>query len=151
MDNIMDNSMNQTPDNTGRTFTQDEVNKIVQDRLAKEKAKSSTISDLDKRESEIAARELRVSARETLAEKNLPSELLDALNMTDEETMKKSVDVIESIINATKDTAATATAEQKAPPTFVGFKPGVSNVPTSELLKTNEEQALRKAMRLPND
>lgn len=53
-----------------KTFTQDEVNKIVSERLARDKGKNS--AELEKREHELEQRELAMTAREKLAERGLP-------------------------------------------------------------------------------
>ncbi len=123
MDGQMDRNQNADPapgQGTGeRTFTQDDVNRIVQERLAKEKAKSSGESDLAKREQELAQRELRMSAKELLSEKGLPVRLFDALNCTDKESMEKSIETIETVFNEHKANAAGSIK-------LKGFQPGVS-------------------------
>lgn len=50
---------------------------------------------LDKREKDITTRELKAQARETLAEKNLPKELIDALNFDSAETCNASIEAVE--------------------------------------------------------
>lgn len=102
-----------------KTFTQDDVNRIVQERLAKEKAKNNGEADFAKREQELAQRELDMTAKEMLSEKGLPVQLLDALNCTDKETLEKSIATIETVFNEYK---ANATKQQ----TFKGFQPGIS-------------------------
>lgn len=79
-----------------RTFTQDEVNRIVQERLAKEKSKGTgSIGDeLDKRAAALDLRERKLTARETLREKGLPEYLVDALNMETDEAFQKSMEAI---------------------------------------------------------
>ena len=52
-----------------RTFTQDDVNRIVGERLSKEKDRAA--AELAKREQDLHARELRITAREKLAEKGI--------------------------------------------------------------------------------
>ena len=122
-----DNNMNQnqTADPAagqgtgGKTFTQEDVNRIVQERLAKEKVKNSGEADFAKREQELAQRELHMTAKELLSEKGLPVQLFDALNCTDKETMEKSIATVEKIFNEYK---ANATKQH----TFKGFQPGAS-------------------------
>lgn len=140
-----ENNMNQNADpasgqGTGeRTFTQDDVNRIVQERLAKEKARNSGEADFAKREQELAQRELRMTARELLSEKSLPMQILDALNCTDKETMEKSIATIETVFNEYK---ANATRNIK----LKGFQPGASaGIPTAGELGDME---IRKAMGL---
>lgn len=89
-----------------RTFTQDDVNKIVQERLAKEKAKYD--ADFAKRDTELQARELRLKAREVLGEKGLPVELLDALNISSQEAFEQSLAIIEKNMSQPKPEPAPA-------------------------------------------
>lgn len=141
-----ENNMNQNADpaagqGTGeKTFTQEDVNRIVQERLAKEKAKNSGDADYAKREQELLQRELRMDAKEILIDKGLPVQLLDALNCTDKKTMEKSIATIETVFNEYK---ANVTKSVK----FVGFQPGGTGmVPNVETMAENIE--IRNAMGL---
>ena len=138
--NINQNANPAADQGTGeKTFTQEDVNRIVGERLAKEKAKNSGEVDLAKREQELAQRELYMTAKELLSEKGLPVQLFDALNCTDEETMKKSIATIEKVFNECK---ANATSDIK----FKGFQPGASQaMPKAEAA---EDLEIRKAMGL---
>lgn len=88
-----------TPEGTGgRMFTQDEVNKIVSERLAREKAKAEP-SAIDERENALKAREARLDCRDFL--ESLGSKaatgvkaLLDILDTTDSEKFKKTVNAL---------------------------------------------------------
>lgn len=140
----MNQNQNQSADpaagqGTGeKTFTQEDVNRIVQERLAKEKARNSGDTDLARREQELAQRELHMTAKELLSEKGLPVQLFDALNCTDKESLEKSIATIETVF---KEYKANATGNIK----FTGFQPGAG-------IKPNAEQAgdleIRKAMGL---
>ena len=83
---------NSTPGETGgsKTFTQEEVNRIVSERLAKEKAKAEPKED--EREQALKARESRLDCREYIANKGYPAELLDMLDTSDAEKFRASVD-----------------------------------------------------------
>ena len=74
---------------TDKTFTQDEVNRIVQDRLAKEKGKGET--ELQKRMQELDMRERKMNATQKLRENGLPDYLVDALNMETDEAFEASI------------------------------------------------------------
>lgn len=76
----------------GKTFTQEDVNRIVQERLAKEKSKGN--EDLEKRAAELDMRERKMNAVEKLRENNLPDYLVDALNMNTEEDFQRSMEAI---------------------------------------------------------
>ena len=138
--NINQNANPAADQGTGeKTFTQEDVNRIVGERLAKEKAKNSGEADFAKREQELAQRELHMTVKELLSEKGLPVQLFDALNCTDEETMKKSIATIEKIFNEYK---ANATKQVK----FTGFQPGASQaMPKAE---TAGDLEIRKVMGL---
>ena len=88
---------NQNPDGAGETtFTQEQVNKIVSDRLAREKVKSEAA--LAEREQQLAQRELLLTAKEKLTESGLPVELLDALNVSSPEAMDKAITTLKGVI-----------------------------------------------------
>lgn len=116
-----------------KTFTQEDVNKIVSDRLAREKAKGEAA--LAEREQQLAQRELLFTAKERLAQMGLPAELLDVLNLSSQEAMEKALTTIKTVFDNYK----------AAPPKFVGFQPGASSAKPDA---SGTDAELRKAMRL---
>lgn len=87
-------------DNSQKTFTQDEVNSIIQKRLAEEKSKSknqnSSISDekekeLQERESKLVISERKFNAKQSLSESNLPAELIDFLDYSSDDSYNESI------------------------------------------------------------
>lgn len=121
----------------GKTFTQEDVNRIVQERLAKEKARGGSDADLARRERELERRELHMTAKELLSKKGLPVQLFDALNCADKETMEKSIATIEATINELKASSASSYR-------FQGFQPGGTEVRPP----ANGDLEIRKAMGL---
>ena len=112
-----------------KAFTQEEVNTIIQDRLAKEKAKfDKQISDMQE---DIKRREKRLEAREKLQEKGLPAELIDLVKLDSDETFKSSLDILE---NAYK----TKVPESK-PTSGGGYSPAAGATP-------DPDANIRKAM-----
>ena len=95
--NNKNQSNNNNPDTGEKTFTQEQLNAIVGERLAKERAKSEAA--LAERERELNKRELRLTAKERIKEKGLPEELIDALDVTDEETLNRALNAISKAIN----------------------------------------------------
>lgn len=73
----------------GKTFTQDEVNRIVSDRLAREREKATP--QVDEREQALKAREARLDCRDYLDSKKYPAELMEVLDVSDVETFKATV------------------------------------------------------------
>lgn len=97
-DNDTNNNGTQQPDNAapagngdqgGRMFTQEEVSRIVQDRLAKQKASFEKPTD---REQELTAREARLTCKEYLLDSGSPAVLLDVLDTSDPEKFKGAVE-----------------------------------------------------------
>ena len=85
------------PKGDNRTFTQEDVNRIVSKRLAEEKTKSE--AELAKKAAELEEREFKLNSIEILRASGLPDELLSALNAKDEETLKDSIKAVKSYIN----------------------------------------------------
>ncbi len=68
LNNTQQQTQDPTPGASGgeRTFTQDEVNRIVSDRLAREREKLTGQAKKDEREKALEAREARLDCREYL-------------------------------------------------------------------------------------
>lgn len=96
MSEVVKNMQNENPDAGEKTFSQEDVNRIVGERLAKEKARADAAAA--EREKQLIAREMRLTAKETLNAKGLPGYLVDALDYTSEETMNKGLELIEKAI-----------------------------------------------------
>lgn len=79
-----------------RTFSQEDVNRIVQDRLAKDREKASR--ELGEKEQELAQREFRLNSRQKLIDKGYPETLLDALNCSSEEAFDKALGIIDGLM-----------------------------------------------------
>lgn len=75
-----------------KTFTQDDVNRIVQERLAKEKGKGE--AELQKRMHELDIRERKMNATQKLRDNGLPDYLVDALNMETDESFNASIEAV---------------------------------------------------------
>ena len=122
-ENINQNGQQQpttpTPEASGgqggeRTFTQEEVNRIVADRLARERAKAEP-SPADEREQALKAREAKLDCREYLDAQGYPAALLDVLDSSDTDKFKAGV---EKLVKAFP--AITGTIRRE------GWKPGES-------------------------
>lgn len=105
-----------------KTFTTEEVNEIVQRRLAREREKLSKAfqegtkeSDLEERERKILRRELRADVLETLAENRMPAGLADLVNYDSKEDCEKSLKVVSAVFNQAVNEAVKGKARQRAP------------------------------------
>lgn len=63
------------------------------------------IEALEKREKDITTRELKATAYETLAEKNLPKELIGTLNFADAESCNASIEAVEKAFQSAVEKA----------------------------------------------
>ena len=115
-----------TPQTNERMFTQDEVNRIVQDRLARVKV----ANEPDQRELDLQSRELALYARERIEENGLDKTLADELKGMDKATIDKCLKILapyakkasEPILNAVGPTAGGAQSESDAIRKAMGLK-----------------------------
>lgn len=135
MDEIKTTNTNPESGAGAKTFSQEDVNRIVGERLAKEKAKGE--SALAEREQQLAQRELLLTAREKLTENGLPVELVDALNVSSPEALEKSLNIVSTVLNKLK-------AEAR-PIKLSGAKPAEN----PSRVQPTGDSSLRKAMGLP--
>ena len=139
----MDNNQNTNPANGERTFTQEDVNRIVGERLAKEKAKGDAASaereqQLAEREKQLANREALIELKDKLKEMGLPAELLPVLNVQDKGALDKALEALDVYINEkSKDNAQYQVWEP------LSLRKGETDTQNSP------DQQLRKAMGLP--
>lgn len=99
-----ENTMNNNPTAGERTFTQEEVNRIIGERLSKEKAKSDAAlaereQQFAEREKALANREALYDLRDQLKDMGLPAELLPVLNAQDKEALKTALDALKTYID----------------------------------------------------
>lgn len=122
-----------------KAFTQDEVNTIIQDRLAKEKAKFD--KQLNDMQADIRRREKLLDAREQLQAKGLPVELAELVKLEDDDSFNTSLKLLETTyktrVPARQDNAGGAGAGAAAG----GYNPAAGAPP-------NPDADIRKAMGL---
>ena len=121
-------------DNGGtKTFTQDDVNRIVQDRLAKDRAKAS--EEISKREQELNDREFRLNSRQKLIDRGFPEDMLDVLNCSSEDAFNKALDRLEAFLM------------ERTPSQELQANKAVFTMPVKGKTKSNED-LIRKAMNM---
>ena len=90
------NETNSTQEAKGeKTFTQDDVNRIVSERLSKEKNKTSETREKEK---ELEKREFRLNNRQKLIDRGYPESLMDALNCNDENAFNKALEIVDGLL-----------------------------------------------------
>ena len=75
----------------GKTFTQEDVNRIVSERLAR--AKNAANGSGSDREQELDRRERQLDARERLADAGIPKDLLPLVDCSSKEKMESSINI----------------------------------------------------------
>ena len=85
-----------------KTFTQEDVNRIVSKRLSEEKQKAE--ADIAKREAQLKQKQFQLEAKAMLKEKGLPDTLLSVLKGDDIETFSKSVEILKQYENSRIET-----------------------------------------------
>ena len=79
-----------------KTFSQEDVNRIVSERLAKDREKAS--KELGEREQELAKREFRLNSRQKLIDRGYPESIMEALNCNSEKEFDKALDIIDRLV-----------------------------------------------------
>lgn len=118
-----------------KLFTQEEVNKIVRERLARAKNLPDT-SEHDRREQALNERELRLDAREKLADAEIPKELLPLVRCGNKEEMEESIKLISTYFKNSSDRP------------YRIMSTGVGSGPSSVTGKETGSDEIRKAMGL---
>lgn len=89
---------------TERTFTQDEVNKIVSERLSREREKTEAAlteaNGIKTRETEITKRENALQCKEYIQEQKLPRELLDIFSTDNAEEFKGHIELLRPFLKS---------------------------------------------------
>lgn len=120
--------MDKTTQTEERTFTQEDVNRIIQERLERERNRSG--QSLEEKEKELARRESRIACAERLAEKQYPRELLELLDTSDADRFMESVERL-----------AVLGLGQAGTPRAVAVTPGIEK-------EAYEDKSLREAFGL---
>ena len=131
------------PAPTSKTFTQEEVNKLITERLAREQKKfdekmeeaaklakmnaeekakyaaEKREADLTARETAVQKKELRFEALNILQENKLPAKLIDCVDLTSAETSKASIEAIKSAWQASVQAEVDAKLKSD-PPQYSG-------------------------------
>lgn len=99
--------MNTNPDTGAKTFTQEQVNAIIGERLAKEKTKAdATFAEREhqfaEREKQLANREALFDLKDQLKEMGLPAELLPVLNLSDKKALNTALDALKNYVSDSK-------------------------------------------------
>ena len=134
-------SANNHPAAGDRTFTQEQVNAIIGDRLSKEKEKNAAA--LAEREQQFAERERQLANKEAifalkdqLHDMGLPAELLPVLNVQDKPALDKALQALKGFIDEK--------SKKKEEKVYIPHK-----LPENiDADFDNEDAQLRKAMRL---
>lgn len=90
-------------ENVHKTFTQEEVNTIVEKRLAREKRKGevteeSKEAELSKKEKELFQREKTLLLKEKALGRDIPNELIELISFENEKDLDNKLNILEKYI-----------------------------------------------------
>lgn len=106
-ENTMQNAEQQaaatpTPEAEGgqseKLFTQADLDRIIGERLNREREKLQTAGEEDAREQALKAREARLDCREYLDTQGFPAALMDVLDTSDSEKFKAAVEALDKMV-----------------------------------------------------
>ena len=104
-----------------KLFTQEQVNQIVSERLARERSKAATEQTTLDREKALDAREQALKCRELVAaDKKYPAKLLDVLDTADFDSFKAQADKLLEVFPQVGYTITTVGAKTANPPVHNG-------------------------------
>lgn len=132
-----------------KLFSQEDVNRIVKERLERDRAKRGNASapaeptEAEKKEAELNARETRLDCRAYLLERGYSPELLDILGTSNfEHFMKAADDVYRLVHESARQIAGPAPLYDNTPPTVempvTGFEHGRKHTPRQIHRYSNE-------------
>lgn len=106
----------ETDNSEERLFTQEEVNSFVKSQVARmmKKATKDQEAEYNQRLSDLQAREMKMTVKEKLSERNMPKELADIISGADEAEIDKKLDALEKIYGSKP-----AAKEKEQPTGFV--------------------------------
>ena len=116
----------------GKLFTQAEVDKIIKERLARERAKAAPHepTEAQKREANLTARESRIECRAYLLDNSLPAELLDVLDTSDIAKFRRAAETIHGLMKSYKKPYVAPLYDPTIPINpKTGFEPGQKHKP----------------------
>lgn len=83
-----------------KTFTQEEVNRIIQKRLKERKEEQKALEDIATKTAELEQREIKLECKEYLIEKGYPKELLDIISTSEVKNFKEKADMVHALMNS---------------------------------------------------
>lgn len=153
---------------TAKTFTQDELNAIIDKRLERERKDAQARIDkavteaqklakmsaderaeherqelqkkLSEREAEITKRELRAEAKSQLSDKGLPVELAEVLPYTDADTTNAALAAVEKVFRAAVEKGVTERLKGNAPKVSQG---GAAKISAEDAEKMSYSERVR--------
>lgn len=115
---------------TGRIFTQEEVNKIVSERLARERAKTNEPTEEEtKRTAVLEARENKLACREFLLDNNYSKEIIDFIDTSNVKVFKEKAEKLQRLINYGRVAPSFQPYEGVSAPIGEAFQNGVKHIP----------------------
>lgn len=132
---------------SSKMFTQEEVNNIVRDRLARERAKNTPQepTEEEKRVQDLNTRESKLACREYVMDQGLPRQLLDVLDTSNYEEFKSKADIVTGLLNANKSTNTVADATLAEMKLRIAYEKSIPTELASRLTGSTESEIYQDA------
>lgn len=92
--------MDQAQNTEGKTFTQEEVNRIVQERLARSKGSKEQENNLATKEKELQAREMLLVTKELLISNEMDNRLADVITGETKEDIENKIKILKQVYSS---------------------------------------------------
>ena len=124
MEEQQDNTETAQEDKQERMFTQEQVDKIISERLKKqrESEQKKARQEIEAKEADIKAREFKLSCKEYLINNNKPLELLDVIKAETLEEFENNVEKVYKSVGFKKFVAPLANLETRSNYSVNGFE-----------------------------
>lgn len=131
----------------GKLFTQEEVNNIVRDRLARERVKKfpQEPTEEEKRLKDLNDRESRIACREYVMDQGLPQQLLDVLDTSNHEEFKNKANIVSGLLKANKPIGKADTAALAEMKLRIAYEKGIPSELASRLTGETESDLYKDA------
>lgn len=119
------------PKKKEKKYTDDDVDRIVSKKIARERERlqklfneEQEVSEIEQREQKVFMREMKADARDMLIERGLPALLADVLNYESKEDMTSSIEDVENVFREAVEREVKLRMKGSTPITGKVYKPG---------------------------
>lgn len=124
-------AQSEKPERMEKKYTDEDVDRIVSRKIARERERMSKlfneeqqVSEIEQREQKVLMREMKADAKDALTDRGFPIQLADFLNYEGKEEMEKSLEVICDTFSEIVEREVKRMLKGSTPIRGNGYKPG---------------------------